>query len=396
MADYRRYDECDRDSLSLDFFEGFRSLVLEEANEYTVALARVALAFTELDVWSPDERMRWFCAPHPRLHDGMPDACDPAGTITVTKAFGMGLSTSDDVRLSATYAFHNVFFLQWMLDGRRLSQFRYATVEMHPSEGIASLLMNTSRYQAVFDAIGLRFCALGVRHGPYLVSMLDRYFSLDLAADDATEENTLRVPSQPILQKTRMVFSSSGMGGRALLRDAFRSHIDEYYEAVFGSGRVLGVLIRGTDYVTSNFVGARKPATVDEMLPLLRDWMETDGYDRMFLATEDLDVLMRMRAEFGHKVVAIAQRRHRVSDLRKGQVLQELAQESAPSQEALDEQTEETVVNYLYALHILSRCESFVCSSQTNGFDLVCKMNEGRFRRIHRFQVALSRGQTRQ
>lgn len=390
MAAYARYDEHDADSLYLGWFEGYRALVLEEANEYTVALAKVALAFTDLDVWCPDARLAWFVEEDARLHLGEPPAFGPGEAIFVTRQFSMGLRPSADYRISATYAFHNVFVLQWLLDGRPLSQFSYVHVPFHPMEGIASLVANARRYQRAFGQLGLRLVAGGERMGPYPTAMLERYFTLALHDEGATAENTLRVPDQAILSKTKLLFSTPNALDASVLSPEFRDHIETYREAVFGTDRMLGVLMRGTDYLSSGFTGARKQATVDEMLPLLRQWMAEDGYDRIFLATEDADILARMRSEFGDRLIAIAQRRHSASELSKGQVLVELAGERAATPEELDEELEETVVNYFYALYLLSRCESLVCSGQTNGFDVVRDLNAGAFRRIHKFQVGLA------
>jgi uncharacterized protein (UPF0264 family) len=83
--------------------------------------------------------------------------------------------------------------------------------------------------------------------------------------------------------------------------------MDEYYEAVMGQRKTLGVLIRGSDYVSTGLSGTRKMASVEQMTPLIRKWMKDYGYEKIFLATEDADILAQMRKEFGKSMVALSQ-----------------------------------------------------------------------------------------
>jgi len=48
--------------------EGKKDMTFEELNEYTIALTKVVLSFTDLQVWCRDERILWFVPEHPRLH----------------------------------------------------------------------------------------------------------------------------------------------------------------------------------------------------------------------------------------------------------------------------------------------------------------------------------------
>lgn len=65
ICPYRLYDETDTGTLFLDFLNPFEAMMFEELNEYTVALTRVILANTGMDVWCRDAYR-------------MADAIDPA------------------------------------------------------------------------------------------------------------------------------------------------------------------------------------------------------------------------------------------------------------------------------------------------------------------------------
>lgn len=205
MAKYRMYDETDKETLYLKFLEGLRYLEFEELNEYTIALTRVVLSFTDMEVYCADPRIRWFLPEDARLHveNELPQL-PPEKTLYVQKRYASGL-----------------------------------------------------------------------------------------------------------------------------------------------------------------------------------DWR---GYNRIFLATEDKEILRQMRDEFGDKVVVVAQERHSVSDFKSDQIINELEKETL-SPEEYDARVEDKTINYFYALYLLSRCDSFMCFGQCNGWDVVNDFNGGKFQRCYKFSV---------
>ncbi len=75
MAKYFNYDENDKATLYLSFFDGLNNMVFEELNEYTIAISKVILQFTDMEIWCADDRIRWFIDENPRLHilEELPD-----------------------------------------------------------------------------------------------------------------------------------------------------------------------------------------------------------------------------------------------------------------------------------------------------------------------------------
>lgn len=139
------YDETDQGTLYLDFFEGLHDMEFEELNEYTIALTKVVLAFTGLEVYCTDARIYWFVPENERLHVEKELPCLPGETtFYIQKQIRSGLEGQGFNRISSTYAFHNVFFLQWLLNGKKLSQFKYATVGESATGGIGTILAFTS------------------------------------------------------------------------------------------------------------------------------------------------------------------------------------------------------------------------------------------------------------
>ena len=120
MAKYDIYDENDKATLYLDYFSGLKNMVFEELNEYTIAISRVILNFTEMDIWCADERILWFIDGNPRLHivEELPDDIYDDDCFYIQEQFRLGMEDNNFNRLSSTYAFHNIFFLQWILNGK--------------------------------------------------------------------------------------------------------------------------------------------------------------------------------------------------------------------------------------------------------------------------------------
>lgn len=387
MASYRVYDEFDKDTLYMEFFKNLTDMEFEELNEYTIAMTRVVLAHTDMSVYCTDKRIAWFVEENARLHivDELPELPNDT-TFYIQTQLRLGIEDRNFNRLSSVYAFHNVFFFQWLLDGRKREQFKYVTLSMGNTGGIGAVLGSNKRFERAFRYFNLKFISTEERIGKFKVSMLDKYFSLGLTAEDATKENTLVINSQLIMTKTKCIYCMSQATDVSILSDRFKEEMDEYYEALFEGRKVLGVLIRGTDYISSGLGGERLMATVPQMLPLIRQWMEEDQYDRIFLATEDEDIFEQMRNEFGKKMVVIAQKRRRVADFKKGQIISDLENE-IKDQEQQDALIEDTTINYFYALYLLSKSDSFICSGLCNGWDVVNDFNRGKFLRSYKFNV---------
>ncbi len=390
MARYDIYDESDTDTLWLEFFDGVRNMVFEELNEYTVVLTRLVLHVTDIEVWCSDRRILYFAEENPQLHvsDSLPEDLDKDTLLYITKELASGIEDGKFRTLSATYAFHNVFVLQWVLAGRKLSGFKFITVEIDEWAGIGAILSYCERYRIGFGRFGLKFVYNGNGNiGKFKAKELMKFFALDLLDDEADDENTLTVPSFMALSKTKFLKGISHSIDESILTSEFKADMDEYYDGLFGDEKVLGVLIRGTDYVTSGMTGDRVMATPQQMSPLIHEWVDKYGFDRVFLATEDADALEYMRKEFGHLVVALSQERLRLSDLRQNEILSDYEKEHADGM--YEEKLEDTTINYFYALYILSKCDSFICSGRCNGADIVRSFNNERFSHFYKFAVGL-------
>ena len=87
---------------------------------------------------------------------------------------------------------------------------------------------------------------------------------------------------------------------RFVAKGEYRFHVTD--------GAELGYDLR---YIENNTIyadklkldGVRRQATVQEMIPIIDRWTEEGGYERVFLATEDADILEEMHRVPGLRTV---------------------------------------------------------------------------------------------
>ncbi|MCR4655007.1 MAG: hypothetical protein K5770_02060 [Lachnospiraceae bacterium] len=390
-APFLYYDEEDKDNLCLDFLKQFDRIEMEAIDEYSLGVARIALKYTGLDVYSPDGRIRWFFEDSDRIHvvESLSAEVDKKTLRMTPSPFEMGYTKRDWSYISSVAAFQNIYLWQAFTEGRK-GPFKYIEVVLSKISGVGAILANIS---VASNAGAPRGLSAFLRPGctRYPESLLCRYFHINSKPADATEDNTL------VLEGLIAVFSTSWYRFQfpasfdvSIFDEKFAQEMREYADAILGGKKTLGVLARGTDYVTANLGADRVHATPDQMISVIGDWMEEDGYEKIFLATEDEDNLEKIKAAFPGKVIAISQERMRISDLEKqGTTLIYEYEQKAKKGQAYYDALEDTTVNYFYALYILSRCDSFLCSGQCNGWDTVRSLKEGRFQRERKLKVVI-------
>ena len=320
MVKYLKYNEYEKESIYLEFLKGLDTYIFEELNEYTIVLTKVILKYTDMQVWCNDSRILWFIDEDQRLHiaDELPSDFYNDKCFYVQEQIRIGMEDNNFNRLSSTYAFHNLFFMQWILDGRSFSDFKYITIPIDNTGGIGAILSSYVRFERAFGKFGLKFVAPSEKNfGKFPRELVERYFAVDIWNPDANKENTLVVPYMVILIKTKFYNNQTASVDTSVIANSFKEEMNEYYDAVFGDKKTLGILIRGTDYIATGLSGTRKMATVEQMIPTIRKWMEDYGYEKLFLATEDNNILKQMKAEFGKRPVKLICRSRKKTDFLK-------------------------------------------------------------------------------
>ncbi len=377
---YLNYDEDDTSKMSFDIISGIEKVFFKELNEYTVTVAKILLKHTDLKLFFSDERVKRFLPESERLivTDKWPDA-DDEKTLRVIDSFYPAAIFGDNNQVDQIYCFHHIFFFQGLSE-LPLKRIKYARLSVPKSEGIGSILSVYARMKNFFDRYGIRIC-IRRSSSRYPDVMLKKYFDLCIEADDCDENNTVDITNFFSAWMARLVGRTcTGQYDLNCLDPLFREQMEEYAKAVIADKRMLGVLLRGSDFFISDMAALTKPVKVEHAIPVIEEWMKEDKYDGIILATEDEDMLEAMREAFGNKVITVAQERYRVSQFSNAETIAELQHELLKGKE-YDEHLEDMTVNYFYAVYLLSKCESFIYSNLCGGERLTHIFNGGRFKK---------------
>ena len=375
--DFNHYDENDDRTTNLSLIKQFKVLEIEELTEYSVVIAKIAAAKLNMQVFITDPKIRLFTddLSNMQIVEKLPERPD---SMVITKDFMIGLYKGDIRKNHSIPLFSELFFMQGLADGKNLSKVKYCQIEFDKIVGIGAILDTYNKMESLLAGFGIQ-CFLKENCSRYNDEMLNKYFVLQKRPADANEENTcictdfIKLYVIPSFQMIRIPLKET------VIEDRFNREIEEYYEAVFGNDKVLGVLIRGTDYKVAEVGPTSKQASAEYLIPKIRHWMEEFSFDKIFLATEDQDALNVMIREFGKdKVRIIAQERFSVSEFKDVHLIKDLEKEKR-SGLAYEAALEDITVNYFYALKLLAKCNSFIASGSCSGTKMVLGFNNGRF-----------------
>lgn len=141
----------------------------------------------------------------------------------------------------------------------------------------------------------------------------------------------------------------------------------EKYKRKFENSRVLGVLARGTDYLNPN-LGHYSRLNIPEIIKCTEERMTKFNCNKLFLATEDSDILDAMKDRFGDKLIFVEQKRYRGQQSDKLGHLKDYVNDAVAMN-----------ISYLSAMYFLSRCDYF-WGSRTTGSMGVYLLKENDFK----------------
>ena len=384
LPDYSSYDTGKKEDLYLDLFDGLENFFVEEIEEYSKALIDVVLDYTDMDIYTTDERISWFYEPDDRIHlvEELPEY-NPETTMFVNESVESGFGTGDYHRLGSLMLFHFVFIMNWLLKDKNWEDIKYIDLMDKSNIGIGAIVNELVRFSRMFGReFGKHLIVTNDKIASFDRSFFDRFFSFDLVPEDSTEENTMVLfnirPFQihALFQKYGAESIKTGDFSEDFLNAAER-----YRKALFGSKKMLGVLARGSDYnlLKGAYAQRVRQAPIEVMIPTIKEWFESGGYDGIFLATEDKDILEKMRLEFGNKVTALAQNRYRTDEFGDARIISKLDAKKY-SQEEFEANREDTTATYFLALYLLSKCEALISSGECSGYPIVMSLNDGKFK----------------
>ncbi|MBR4574550.1 MAG: hypothetical protein IKO16_06545 [Lachnospiraceae bacterium] len=129
----------------MGFLRQFDRIEIESIDEYSLGVARVAIKYTDLNVYTPDGRIKWFFEDPDRIHvvESLSEQTDRQSLRMNQSPFEMGYAKRDWSYISSAAAFQNVFLWQAFTDGRK-GPFKYIEVVLTKIAGIGAILANLS------------------------------------------------------------------------------------------------------------------------------------------------------------------------------------------------------------------------------------------------------------
>ena len=79
-----------------------------------------------------------------------------------------------------------------------------------------------------------------------------------------------------------------------------------------------------------------------------------------------------------------------VPDFKDVTLISELEKKINPA-EAYEGSVEDTTVNYIYAVYLLSKCDSLIGSGMNNGYNMAVSLNQGKYKKVYQFLVGVTR-----
>ena len=381
---YYFYDENDTERINLSLLKGFQEIFFEEVNEYTIVLASLAAKHTRMQISFSDEKVRLFPWIGKKVH--IEKRPRKEKVLYVQKDF-YPIYTNKD-RFCTLGLFHSMFLLQWLSDLPK-EKIKYLSVSIRKTEGIGSILSTYSRIKQAFDPLGIQvFIEPGSTR--FSQRLLSKYFLLNPIPEDSTEENTVYVKCFNSFVLNYFIQNRPGAISLDMLQQDFVKQMKEYADAIIGKRKILGVLLRGTDYIIANFAGSYHTPSIEDSIRFIKKRMKQEHYEKIFLASEDALFLEKMFEAFPGKVLTTSQERHRVSDFSNLKYISDL-EKRLHSGEDYEYSVEDTTVNYFYAAYLLSRCDSFISNCMCSGVNIVTSFNKGKFRRVEIISEALNK-----
>ncbi|MBQ3295463.1 MAG: hypothetical protein IJH00_03140 [Erysipelotrichaceae bacterium] len=369
---YYFYDENDLSKINMDLLNGFDEIFFEEANEYSAVIAALALKHTALKVTFRNANIRLF----PWLADKVECHAQPRTENALYVQHEYYPDFSDPSRYSTIDLFHCLFIMQWLTE-LPLDKVKYLSMMIRKTEGIGSIMSTFSQTSQALEKFGIK-PFIEPNSTRFSNELLTKYFNIGEVPEDSTEENTIYVKSFNSFLLNHFVDMYQADVNLRMLKPEFIDQMKEYADSVIGDRKVLGVLLRGTDVVIANYKGSYRPAPIEDCIRIIGDRVKEHGYEKIFVATEDSYYLERITAAFPGKILAVAQERHRISEFQGIKYISDLEKKNY-SGNAYYASVEDTTVNYLYAVYMLSRCESFISNCMCSGAKLVTSFNEGNF-----------------
>ena len=167
-------------------------------------------------------------------------------------------------------------------------------------------------------------------------------------------DNKYLMPYETTVYNTESLKYWSNLFKRYIrLNNDVKKLVEERIENLFkDKGRVLGVLLRGTDYLTLKPTRHPIQPQLQDAIIKVRESLANWNCDYIYLATEDADIYSAFQYEFGQKLINDNSNRWTQEDLLGGKSNSNLFTTTT--------EKKQEGIKYLTQIFLLSKCTSFI------------------------------------
>lgn len=167
-----------------------------------------------------------------------------------------------------------------------------------------------------------------------------------------------------------------------VLNEKTEKYVEDEVKNILGRQRVLGVLLRGTDYTACRPKGHPVQPEIDDVINIIREKIDKLRCDKIYLATEDSKIEQRIREYFPDKVL-INKRVYYDDEFEKGKYTWI---KDVHFNRVNDDYLKG--LEYLSSLIILSRCDALVAGN-CGGTQMAVFLNHNKYEEKYIFDLGL-------
>ncbi len=282
--------------------------------------------------------------------------------------------------------FHKVFWVTMGIN-KRLKDAKYLFMdEFNTPGGVASVLPYLEAASQFAKCKKLKL-VIGKWKVP-LISMefAAKYLDLDFVLDEnfskheeailwKSEQGRFHFPTGEVYDP----FCNGCVNWKKWFKKSFLESVEEdcRKKYLIQGKRILGIIVRGSDYTIAK--GHAKQASIEELIQRAGAMVRNDGYEFIFLSTEDADIYERFQSVFGDILLSVNQKRVRAADFNK--------EKPTVPYVVPKEETEKLMVDYFTSIYCISRCTALLASGYCAGVSMAIDMNKGAYEETYVYRL---------
>ena len=167
-----------------------------------------------------------------------------------------------------------------------------------------------------------------------------------------------------------------------ILNEKTKQYVEDEVKNILGKQKVLGVLLRGTDYTACKPKGHPVQPEIDDVIRIIKEKVDKLGCDKIYLATEDSKIERQINEHFPGKVL-INQRVYYDNEFEQGNY-------NWIKDVHFDRANDDYLkgLEYLSSLIIISKCDALVAGN-CGGTQMAVFLNNHRYEEKYIFDLGL-------